>query len=159
MTAPPKDRAQCRWERYRRALAGLDRSDRGSAGAQLAVLLPVFILFFGLVVYAGREARAEAVTESAARWAARTMSLARDPATRAGEAEADAAATLDVGSASCASMGFSYTISETAVTVTITCQVDVSELMLLPVGGLDTSIDASATEVRDQFREGAAGPT
>jgi hypothetical protein len=87
------------------------------------------------------------------------MSLARDPATRAGEAEADAAATLDVGSASCASMGFSYTISETAVTVTITCQVDVSELMLLPVGGLDTSIEASATEVRDQFREGAAGPT
>jgi hypothetical protein len=56
-------------------------------------------------------------------------------------------------------MGFSYTISDTAVTVTITCQVDVSELMLLPVGGLDTSIDASATEVRDQFREGAAGPT
>jgi hypothetical protein len=87
------------------------------------------------------------------------MSLAREPASRAGQAEADAAATLDVGSASCASMAFDYEISDTAVTVTITCQVDVSELMLLPVGGLDTTIQASGSEVRDQFREGAGGPT
>jgi Flp pilus assembly protein TadG len=138
---------------------GLDRSDRGSAAAQLAVLLPVFILFFGLVVYAGRTARAEATTESAARWAARTMSLARDPASRVGQAEADAAETLDVGEASCQTMGFDYEISDTAVTVTITCQVDVSELMLLPVGGLDTTIDATATEVRDQYRERVGGST
>jgi Flp pilus assembly protein TadG len=157
MTPTPGSR--CGPARWRRALAGPDRSERGSAAAQLAVLLPVFILFFGLVVYAGRHERAQATTESAARWAARTMSLARDPASRAGDAEADAAATLDVGSASCASMGFDYEISDTAVTVTITCQVDVSELMLLPVGGLDTTIQASGTEVRDQFREGAGGPT
>ncbi|HZA81794.1 MAG TPA: TadE family protein [Actinomycetes bacterium] len=129
-----------------------DRSDRGSAAPELAVLLPVFILFFGLVMYAGRLARAEATTESAARWAARTMSLARDPATAAGTAQADAAATLDVGSAACATMGFDYQISDTAVTVMITCQVDVSELMLLPVPG-SQAIQASSTEVRDQLRE------
>lgn len=157
MTAPRHPRRRLAGGWWRRA--GLGRSDRGSAVAQLAVLLPVFILFFGLVVYAGRHERAEATTESAARWAARTMSLARDPATQAGEAEADAAATLDVGSAACVSMGFSYEISDTEVTVAITCQVDVSELMLLPVGGLDTTIQASGTEVRDQFREGAEGPT
>jgi hypothetical protein len=122
------------------------------------VLLPVFILFFGGVMYAGRLARAEATTESAARWAARTMSLARDPATVAGAAESDAATTLDVGEPSCVSMGFDYEISDTAVTVTITCQVDVSELMLLPVGGLDTSIDATVSEVRDRFREGVPVP-
>lgn len=146
-----------RWRWPGRATARLERSESGSAAAELAVLLPAFILFFGLVIYAGRLAQAEATTESAARWAARTMSLAREPATAAGTAEADAATTLEVGDASCVSMGFSYDISDTAVTVTITCRADVSELMLLPVPGSET-IEASATEVRDRFREGVPAP-
>jgi hypothetical protein len=52
-------------------------------------------------------------------------------------------------------MAFSPVITDTEVTVTISCEVDVSELILLPVPGSRT-IEASATEVRDRFVEGPA---
>lgn len=127
--------------------------DRGSAAAQLAVLLPVFVLFYGLVTYSGRSATAQASTEGAARWAARTISIAREPSGALGEAEADAAATLDVGSHACQTMDFTAAVSDSEVTVTISCEVDVSELMLLPIPGTRV-IEATATEVRDRYREG-----
>jgi Flp pilus assembly protein TadG len=127
--------------------------DRGSAAAQLAVLLPVFVLFYGLVTYSGRSATAQASTEGAARWAARTISIARDPSSAVGDAEADAAATLEVGSRACQAMAFSAAVSDSEVTVTISCEVDVSELMLLPIPGT-RAIEATATEVRDRYREG-----
>jgi hypothetical protein len=128
--------------------------DRGSAAAQLAVLLPVFVLFYGLVTYSGRSATAQASTEGAARWAARTISIARDPSGAVGDAEADAAATLEVGSRACQVMDFAAVVSDSEVTVTITCEVDVSELMLLPIPGT-RAIEATATEVRDRYREGS----
>lgn len=131
------------------------RDDRGSAAAQLAVLLPVFILFVGLVTYSGRSGEAQATTDAAARWAARTISIARHPADAMADAEADAASTLRVGRAACRTMAFSPVITDTEVTVTISCEVDVSELILLPVPGSRT-IEASATEVRDRFVEGPA---
>jgi len=132
------------------------RDDRGSAAAELSVLLPVFILFFGLVTYSGRTGEAQAVADGAARWAARTLSIARDPGDALAAAEADAAATVGVGRAACQTMGFSYTVTDTEVTVTITCEADVSELLLLPVPGSRT-ITASATEVRDRHVE-TGGP-
>jgi hypothetical protein len=135
--------------------ASHDRDDRGSAAAQLAVLLPGFILFFGLVTYSGRSGEAQAATDGAARWAARTISLARSPDDAVADAEADAASTLRVGRAACRTMDFSPVITDTEVTVTISCEVDVSELILLPVPGSRT-IEASATEVRDRFVEGPA---
>lgn len=136
-----------------RALAWPGDDDRGSAAAQLAVLLPVFVMFYGLVTYSGRSATAQASTEGAARWAARTISIARDPSMAVGDAEADAAATLAVGSRTCESMAFGAAVSDSEVTVTITCEVDVSELMLLPIPG-SRAIEATATEVRDRYREG-----
>jgi Flp pilus assembly protein TadG len=129
------------------------RDDRGAV-AELAALLPVFILFAGLVTYAGRVGTAHTSTEAAAQWAARTISVARDPGAAVADAEADAAETLEVGQAACQSMTFAPTITATEVTVTISCTVDVSDLILLPVPGTQT-ITGSASEVRDQFHEQA----
>ena len=104
-----------------------------------------------------------AAVESAARHAARTISIARDPDAAAGVAEDDAAITVRLGSALCESMDFDPVVVDGEVTVTVTCQVDLSELALLPVPG--TTVQATATEVIDRHREGgrreapAAGAT
>jgi hypothetical protein len=134
------------------AIRRWDRRDDRGAVAELAALLPVFILFAGLVTYAGRVETARTSTEAAAEWAARTISAARDPESAVPDAQADAASTLEVGQAACEWMGFAPDISETEVTVTISCTVDVSDLILLPVPGSQT-ITGTATEVRDRFRE------
>jgi Flp pilus assembly protein TadG len=141
-TQRPLTRLGSRWRR---------RDDRGAV-AELAALLPVFILFAGLVTYAGRVGTAQADTEAAAQWAARTISAARNPETAVADAQADAAATLEVGQAACTSMDFVPVITDTQVTVTISCSADASDLILLPVPGSQT-ITGTATEVRDQFRE------
>jgi Flp pilus assembly protein TadG len=130
------------------------RDDRGAAAVELAALLPVFVLFFGLVVFWGRHAEGQATTDAAARWAARTLSIARDPADAAAAAQADAAATVGESQASCASMGFEWSATATEVTVTLSCSVDTSELLLLPFPGTST-ITSTAVEVRDQYRENA----
>ena len=127
------------------------RDDRGAV-AELAALLPVFILFAGLVTYAGRVGTAQADTEAAAQWAARTISAARNPETAVGDAQVDAANTLEVGQSACQSMDFAPVITDAQVTVTISCSVKASDLILLPVPGSQT-ITGTATEVRDQFRE------
>lgn len=127
------------------------RDDAGSATVELAALLPVFILFFGLVTWWGRTADAQATADAAARWAARTISLAREPTEAFGQAEADASDTVREGR-TCQTMGFEPSVSATEVTVTVTCTVDVSELLLLPVPGSST-ITATATEPLDQHRE------
>lgn len=127
-------------------------TDVGSASVELAALLPVFILFLSLVTWWGRTADAQATADAAARWAARTISIAREPSDAYGQAESDAAGTVREGRAACRTMGFEPAVSETEVTVTVTCTVDVSELLLLPVPGTST-ITATATEPLDQHRE------
>ena len=56
--------------------------------------------------------------ESAARHAARTISIARDPTAAVGVAETDAATTVRVGSPRCLDMGMSHTVTDDQVTVT-----------------------------------------
>jgi hypothetical protein len=56
----------------------------------------------------------------------------------------------------CRSMGFDYGITPDEVTVTIDCQVDLSEATLLEVPG-SMNVSASASEVIDQYREGEDG--
>lgn len=127
-------------------------TDGGSASVELAALLPVFILFLSLVTWWGRTADAQATADAAARWAARTISIAREPADAFGQARSDAADTVREGRAACRGMGFEPVVGETEVTVTVTCTVDVSELLLLPVPGTST-ITATATEPLDLHRE------
>jgi hypothetical protein len=133
------------------------RGDRGTAIAELVALIGVFMAFIAAVVFAGRMTVGSAHVEAAARTAARSISLARDPAAEAGAAETQAAAMAQAGSPMCVTMDFAEpVIDDTAdpatVTVEISCEVDLSELTLLALPGTMT-VSASAVEVIDRYRE------
>jgi Flp pilus assembly protein TadG len=132
----------------------LRRDDRGEGALDISVMATCFFVpCLLLLIYAGRMNSGHAAVESAARHAARTISIARDPTQALGVAEDDAALTVRLGSALCESMDFDPVIGDGEVTVTVTCQVDLSELALLPVPGTAT-VSATATEVIDRHREG-----
>ena len=136
-----------------RCRARSEANDTGSAISELVILIVVFFGFILAVVFAGRLTTGSARVEAAARSAARTISIARDP-----EAAAQAADMVAEGSALCTSMVFDPTIDRTdtpgIVIVDITCTADLSELALIEVPGNHT-YHASAEEVLDVHREGS----
>jgi hypothetical protein len=131
------------------------RGDRGEGALDITVMATCFFVpVLLLLIYAGRMNSSHAAVESAARHGARTISIARDPALAVDAAEDDAALTVRLGSSMCTSMDFDPVVADGQVTVTVTCQVDLSELALLPVPG-STQVHATATEVLDRHREGS----
>ena len=132
------------------------RDDRGEGALDISVMAALFFVpVLLLLIYAGRMNSANAAVESAARHSARTISIARDADPAIGVAEDDAALTVRLGSSMCRSMDFDTVVADGEVTVTVTCQVSLSELALLPVPGSAT-VQATATEVLDRHREGSA---
>lgn len=130
-------------------------AERGSAAVELVVLAPVFMMLLAFVVLVGRVQASRADVEGVAHSAARSITLSRSPETAAGEAQAAAEASLRVGSATCRSMGWDLALSDEAVTVTISCTIDLAAASILPVPATQT-VSASSTEVIDRFREGGA---
>ena len=131
------------------------RDDRGEGALDISVMAAAFFVpVLLLLIYAGRMNSAHAAVESAARHGARTISIARDAEAAAEVAEDDAAITVQLGSSMCESMDFDPVVVDGEVTVTVTCQVSLSELALLPVPG-STEVHATATEVIDRHREGS----
>jgi TadE-like protein len=131
-------------------------NDTGSAIAELVILIVVFFGFILAVVFAGRLTTGSARVEAAARSAARTISIARDPEAAQAAAEAQAAKMVARGSAICATWDFRPVIDPEpepdVVTVDITCTADLSELSLIELPG-SLSYSASADEVLDVYRE------
>jgi TadE-like protein len=132
--------------------------DTGSAISELVILIVVFFGFILAVVFAGRITTGSARVEAAARSAARTISIARDPEAAQAAAEAQAAEMVAKGSAICATWDFRPVIDPEpepdVVTVDITCTADLSELSLIEVPG-SLSYSATAEEVLDVHREGS----
>jgi hypothetical protein len=113
----------------------------------------VFILFASLMIFVGRVNSSAAVAEAGASYAARTISLARDPRAAAGQAQADAETTVSVGSPGCRTMDFAYTLEADQVTVDVTCTVE-----LVGLGVPATwQVTGHAEEPIDRWRE-TAGP-
>ena len=132
------------------------RGDRGNGALDLTVMgMCFFVPVILLLIFAGRVNSGHAAVESAARHAARTISIARDPGSAEGVAHSEAATTVREGSAMCLSMDFSAQIDAAQVEVTVSCQVDLSEIALLPVPGTRTA-SATAVEVIDRHRETVA---
>jgi len=130
------------------------RADRGSVTIELAILTPLFALLLAFVVLVGRVQSGRADVESAARSAARTISLSRDSTAAIAVAREDAEATVEVGSPTCTSMGFNPVIADGQVTVEVSCVVDLAAASLLPVPATMT-VTAAASEVIDTYRESA----
>jgi hypothetical protein len=116
------------------------------------VLAVVSFGFVATIVFAGRMNVGSAHTEAAARAAARTISIARNPAGARDQAEAEARRIVDEGSAMCREMQFAAQITPLDVTVTITCKVDLEQAALAAVPG-SMDVRADATESIDQYRE------
>jgi hypothetical protein len=116
------------------------------------MLTPLFGLLLAAVILAGRVQEGRADVESAARGAARKISMARDPNAGTARAEADVRRVLNVGGPYCQTMRFAPTVQADRVTVAITCQVDLREVSVLPVPGT-FAVTGTASEVIDTFRE------
>lgn len=128
--------------------------DRGSGAVQLPLMATVFVAFASLMLFVGRVNETSADVDAAARYAARTISLARDPTAAVTAAESDAELTVSAGSSACQTMTFDHTIEADYVTVTVTCRVELAGL------GIPATWDVTgqAQEPIDRWRETAEQP-
>lgn len=131
--------------------------DRGSGVVELPIIAALVVLpLIALVIFVGRVHAANTGVESAARQAARTISIARDPSAAVTSARSQAETTARAGSTRCQSMSFDHQVGGERVTVTVSCTVDLSQATLLPVPGTWTA-SATATDVLDRHREVSGG--
>jgi Flp pilus assembly protein TadG len=136
------------------------RRDEGSAAIEAAIILPSLIMFLCLAIAGGRIVTSGSKIDAAAEDAAREASIHRTAAAAQGAAQAAATESLDDQGIKCASTsvsvdtgGLSVPVGQVGtVTVTVTCTVDLSELLLPGVPGART-LTSTATSVVDQFRQ------
>jgi len=127
--------------------------DRGLGVVELPVMAVFFFVpLLALTIFVGRLQAGHSAVESASRHAARTISLARDPAAAVGIAESEAATTVNAGSGMCRTMTFNHSIDDDNVTVTVGCAVDLSEAVFAMVPGSQT-VSATSVEPVDKHRE------
>ena len=126
-------------------------AERGSMSVEMIVLVPVLLLIVMIAVAGGRLVSAEGMVQAAARDAARAASIERS----AGEADAAARRSLaaaDTANARCSGGvdvgGFGR---GGAVTATVSCRVELSDLGLVFLPGA-TTVTASSTAPVDTWR-------
>ncbi|MFE9976202.1 TadE/TadG family type IV pilus assembly protein [Streptomyces hirsutus] len=136
------------------------RGDEGSAAIEAAIILPSLIMFLCLAIAGGRLVTSGAKIDSAAEDAAREASIHRTAASAQGAAQAAAADSLNDQGITCASTsvridtgGLSVPVGQVGtVTATVTCTVNLSDLLLPGVPGART-LTSTATSVVDQYRQ------
>jgi Flp pilus assembly protein TadG len=139
------------WRRLRRLAA----SDTGSSTAELALATPVLMAVLLFLVLCGRLVSARMDLDAAASSGARSGSIARSEATARAEAERTARETLAARGVTCRNATVSVNTGGLrpggAVSVTVSCTVPLSDLLLLGVPGSRT-VSATATSPVDQWR-------
>ncbi|MBQ0850263.1 pilus assembly protein [Streptomyces sp. BH-SS-21] len=138
-----------RWDRDR---------DCGSAALTTAIFVPVALMLIGLTIACGRVALAEGAADAAARDAARTASLAGDPALGEAAARRAAQSSLATSGIRCAAIrveldtsGLAAPVGQAArVTATVSCTAPLSELALPGVAGSKT-LTSRRTSVVDTW--------
>ena len=134
--------------------------ERGAVSVELALLAPALLLLLSFAILAGRTQIAEGAVQEAARAAAREASLARDAATAAALAGAQAEGTLAAQDLRCQrttfevdTAGFQTPPGQPGdVTVAITCVVGMADLLAPGLPGAVT-VAASFTSPVDAYRE------
>jgi len=142
------------WVRFR------NPDERGSAAIEAAIGVPAFVLFVGLILFAGRTAVAHQAVESAAADAARSASIARTGPAASNDARDAAHASLANQHLACMSINvavdtrdFNKPIGlEGTVKVTVECRLDLSDLSVPGVTG-SRIVRASMTSPLDSWRE------
>ena len=137
-----------------------DPADRGSATIEAVIGVPAFLLFVGLIIFAGRVAVAHQAVESAAAAAARSASIARTQQEAVSDARSAAAGSLTDQDVHCVThqveldtTGFAVPVGTPAkVTARVTCLVDLADLTVPGVPGT-RSVTASMSSPVDTYRE------
>ncbi|WP_416960104.1 TadE/TadG family type IV pilus assembly protein [Streptomyces sp. Agncl-13] len=134
--------------------------DEGSVAIEAAIVLPPLIMFLCLAIAGGRLVMSGAKIDSAAEDAAREASIHRTAAAAQDAAHAAALESLDDQGITCASTsvrvntgGLNVPVGQVGtVTVTVSCTVNLSDLLLPGVPGART-LTSTATSVVDQYRQ------
>lgn len=133
--------------------------DRGSAAIELAILVPVVLVFLGGVIVAGRFSMARQATEAAAYNAARTASLARTGTTAARWGRDAAAESFASEGITCRTLtvtvdtsGFAIPAGQPAtVRVSLTCEAEFADIALPGLPGTAT-LTSTFTSPLDTYR-------
>jgi len=136
------------------------QGDRGSATIEAVIGVPAFLLFVGLIIFAGRVAVTHQAVESAAAAAARSASIARTQQAAAADAQSAASGSLTDQDIHCVTAqvdidaaGFGAPVGTPAkVTATVTCVVDLADLAVPGVPGTRT-VTATMSSPIDTYRE------
>ncbi|MEW1648373.1 TadE family protein [Streptomyces sp. NPDC091219] len=134
--------------------------DEGSVAVEAAIVLPPLIMFLCLAIAGGRLVMSGAKIDAAAEDAAREASIHRTVAAAQDAARAAALESLDDQGITCASAsvsvntgGLNVPVGQLGtVTVTVTCTVSLSDLLLPGVPGSRT-LTSTATSVVDRYRQ------
>ncbi|MEW2372588.1 TadE/TadG family type IV pilus assembly protein [Streptomyces sp. NPDC006656] len=145
--------------RARDRLLALVRQDRGSETIAAAIVTPLLIMLLCLAIAGGRIVTSGAKIDAAAEDAARAASISRTYTGAQAEASAAAARSLADQGIHCASVSTSVDVSGLAVplgqvgtvSVTITCDVAMADLLLPGVPGSKT-LTSRFTSVVDAYR-------
>ena len=127
----------------------------GVATLEMTLLMLPVLLLAELGVAGGRHAQAQTYASAAAYSAARAASLAADPDRAQSAAESAAQASVEGAGAACSGVTASTNVSDFVpggnVTVTVTCQISYSDLLLLPLPG-SVTVSGTAVSPVDLFR-------
>lgn len=136
-------------------------SDRAAEPLETAIMVPIVLLFCGLVAVGGAVALAHLAVQHAAFEAARTASLARTPSEANSQAQRSARDSLDnaVGvdctssNVSVTTVGFSLPVgTDATVTARVYCTISLDVLGFDNVMG-ERHITAEASSPLDRYRE------
>lgn len=138
-----------------RTLAG----QRGSIAIELAILTPAIILFFAVMVVAGRITLARQAAEAAAFDAARTASLARTASTAQAQAASAALTSFQSQGIECVSLTVQVNTDEfgieppapAVVSVSVSCDVQLADVALPGIPGSAT-LTGQFTSPLDRYR-------
>ncbi|MER6386166.1 TadE family protein [Streptomyces sp. NPDC001250] len=145
---------------YRARWAAQLRVDEGSAAIEAAIIFPLLVMFICLAIAGGRIVTSGAKIDSAAEAAAREASIHRTAVSAQSAAQTAASESLDDQGIKCASTSVSINVSGLNVPVgqvgtvsaTVTCTVNLSDLLLPGVPGSHT-LTSTATSVVDEYRQ------
>lgn len=143
-------------------LRRLRRDERGSVATELTLLVPMLITLLLFVVVCGRLADSRLRVDDAAHQAVRAATLARSSIQASGDAHATAHAALAQAGVRCRNLAVSAHLAGmqpgSTATVTVTCDIELSDLAMLGIPG-HTTAKATASSVVDQWRGTDPGDT
>ena len=136
------------------------QNERGSAAIEAVVGVPAFALFIGLIIFGGRTATTHEALESAAAEAARSASIARDPAAATTDARQAAVTSISNQQLHCTDINVDVDTTDFnkapgqagTVRVRLSCRLDLSDLAVPGVPG-SRVLSATMSSPIDTWRE------